>query len=139
MQAAIASLFELPLEEVPEFVKLEDSHHHLIQFAYEKGYEFYGTLYNFINSLEKYRTIKNLKKEKYTGIDGYFYACVYSPKYYKYCEEQDNILQVTHAVIIDKNYNIVHDPNPNNINVVYPRADVLGYNGIIDVFLIDKK
>jgi hypothetical protein len=37
------------------------------------------------------------------GVDGYFYAVVKSKTF-------DNGL---HAVVVDKNLNIVHDPNPN--------------------------
>ncbi len=45
----------------------------------------------------------------------------------------------THAVIIDKNYNIVHDPNHNNEGLSsYPMAEELGYNGIINIYLINK-
>ncbi len=68
------------------------------------------------------------------GVDGYFYASVYSPKYYN---PNDNP-PVTHAVIIDKNLNIIHDVNPENSNVItYPEADKLKYNGILDVFMIN--
>ena len=39
-----------------------------------------------------------------------------------------------HAVLIDNNFNIVHDPNPNYKGILkYPLADILGYNGIIKV------
>lgn len=128
MQAAIASLFELPLEDVPNFRELDDPNHHLMQFGLDKKYELVGTIYN-----TGVKTIDRLKDDDIVGINGYFYAVVYSPKFY-------DEFKGKHAVIIDKNYNIVHDPNPDNKGITkYPEADKLGYNGILYVIVLNEK
>jgi hypothetical protein len=63
-----------------------------------------------------------------------FFASVLSPKYFNYTSG----FTATHAVLIDKDYNIVHDPNPAYQEILnYPLANLLGYNGILDVYLIN--
>ena len=130
MQAAVASLFELPLEAVPHFLEYRDKWFETFyNFVREQGYEFDGTLYNYnqwriINKRLGRETAKGLrtrlnKIKKMEGVGGYFYASVYSPKYY---DTKDNP-PTTHAVIIDKNLNIVHDVNPsNNGMIIYPET-----------------
>lgn len=141
MQAAMASLFELKLEEVPNFKEEESWFGSMYKFVREHGYDFDGTLYNRKNGLwngtilkgyeDRFEEIKNME-----GINGYFYAVVYSPKYYKLAEHPKD--SVTHAVIIDKDFNIIHDPNPENQELKkYPYADEIGYNGIADIFMIN--
>lgn len=123
MQAAIASLFELSLDSVPNFIELGDKwYNEMHSFVNKQGYVMDGTLYNYnkyriINKREKFKSV-NLKTrfcdlKKMMGVKGYFYASVYSPKYYNPNENP----AITHAVIIDKNLNIVHDVNPENINI----------------------
>ncbi len=144
MQAAIASLFELPLEQVPNFIELGDKwFSEMYNFCKSQGYTINGTLYNYnryriINKKTGHTTAPfktrfcNLKKME--GVRGYFYASVYSPKYYNPNENP----ATTHAVIIDKNLNIVHDVNPNySENIVYPETKKLKYNGILDVYMIN--
>jgi hypothetical protein len=100
-QAVIASLFELGLEEVPDFV----SNHHnkpmateIVKFLNSRGFKA-----GYVYSDSKYgKTILDVTSTD-DGIDGYFYAVVKSKTF-------DNGL---HAVVVDKNLNIVHDPNPN--------------------------
>lgn len=142
MQAAIASLFEKSLEEVPNFKALKEMWFSAIyEFVEKQGYEFEGTLYNnklyLKNKLhvegnnDRFPEIKEM-----TGVNGFFFATVYSPKYYNPNDESP----ATHAVIIDKNFNIVHDPNPNYKDIInYPEVDVVGYNGIINIFMINEK
>ena len=78
-------------------------------------------------------TPKKLYREE--GVNGYFFATVLSPNYFTLT----NYL-AAHAVVIDRDYNIVHDPNPSYKNIKgYPLRKLLGYNGIIDVFLINPK
>jgi hypothetical protein len=94
-----------------------------------RGYEHVGDLYNGETVADKY-SVKNITK--YKGVDGFFYASVMSPKYYK-----DG---VGHAVVCDKDLNIVHDPNPNNKGIkTYPNADKIGHNGIRQIWLFEKK
>lgn len=123
MQAAIASLFELPLNKVPNFIELGDQWFMIMyNFIKEQGYEFTGTLYNYnrfriINNKKGVKTanLKTIfyKLKRMEGVNGYFFASVYSPKYYNPNEDP----ATTHAVIIDKNLNIVHDVNPENKGV----------------------
>ena len=147
MQAVMASLLELPLEEVPEFITF--------------GRKWFSTLYEFVGKHDfkydgmvhnkKYQALFNMsadcfKKPKFhsstiiskkklykeNGINGFFFASVLSPKY------ADLKNMETHAVICDKDYNIIHDPNPNYKNLIqYPLANIIGYNGIVGVCLIN--
>lgn len=143
MQAAIASLFDKELEEVPNFKEENSWFMTLYKFVQEQGYDVQGTLYNRTDGLknktlmegynDRFNEIKDME-----GVNGYFYAGVYSPKYQHLVEHRKDA--VTHAVIIDKNFNIVHDPNQeyrelNN----YPYADEIGYNGIMDILMINPK
>lgn len=144
MQAAIASLFEVNLENVPDLKSLGyDWFSGLSSFIKERGYEFNGTLYNYnrwriINEKKGVPTVhiktKLNKIKEMEGVKGYFYASVYSPKYYDPNEDP----AVTHAVIIDKDFNIVHDVNPENSGIMtYPETKKLKYNGILDIFMIN--
>lgn len=143
MQAAFASLFELELQQVPHFRELGDSWFSALwAFLQEQGYEHEGTLYNRADGLirgnvtEKYNDRFNIIKDM-EGVNGLFYAAVYSPNYYK--ESINDRNPCTHAVIIDKDFNIVHDPNPLYKDVTkYPQADEVGYNGIIHIHMIEK-
>lgn len=128
MQAAFASLFDKDLEEVPNFIELDDTWFNtMCEFIESQGYSVEGTVYN---NAEVY-DLKEIVNE-YTGVNGLFYAGVHSPKYHA----QGG----THAVLVDKEMNIVFDPNPEYANIeAYPYAEEIGYNGIIDVLLINKK
>jgi len=144
MQAAIASLLELSLESVPNFISLgHDWFKTYYQFLLKHGYEYQGSLYNnnqyrIINkrkgiSSAKLRT-KFYRLKQMEGVKGYFYASVYSPKYYNTNDKPP----VTHAVIIDKKLNIMHDVNPENINLKkYPEYNKIKFNGILDVHMIN--
>lgn len=143
MQAVIASLFELPLEAVPHFKEEESWFLSLYKFVQKYDYDIQGTLYNKTDGL-----IKGTLMEKYCdrfeeiremeGVKGYFFASVYSPKYYLLAEQRKD--SATHAVIIDKDFNIVHDPNPEYQNLTkYPYADEIGYNGIDSILMINPK
>lgn len=134
MQAAIASLFDEELENVPNFISFGDNWYwEYIEYIKSKGYRLISeTLYNeklspdVINELS-FKTLQN-----YEGINGLFYASVYSPKY----NPTGKLGGTSHAVLIDKDFNIVHDPNPNNIGIKYPHSEY--YNGIITIELYEK-
>jgi len=138
MQAAISSLFDIPYEDTPKFIEYTDGFAlPLNQLAMKMGYAWGGILHNvspYNPEYSKYH-ISSLKNHK--GVNGFFYASVYSPKYFK----EDDIEKgtaVTHAVIIDRDYNIVHDPNPGNAGIKeYPMADKIGYNGILYVLILN--
>lgn len=112
MQAAIASLFELSLEEVPNFIELGDEW----AFTFKKFYENKGYSYGILNPSS--RVSKELIKKALNfdgGVNGYFYASVPS-KLFK---------DGSHAVIIDSSLEVVHDPNPNNLWLGEKNVDIL--------------
>lgn len=151
MQAAIASLFEKELEEVPKFIELKDGWFKpMYEFLNKNGYEYHGMLHNRIYTIlntpthECFNELKWLnrcimtpkKLYREQGVDGLFYAAVLSPNYFTWNEN------TTHAVIIDQDYNIIHDPNKEYDDKKfrqYPLTSILGYNGIINVMLINPK
>ena len=111
MQAAIASLFEMFIEDVPNFIEMGDEwFYNLRKFYKDRGYS--HCCYNPHNNIELTKQV--LEHDK--GINGYWYASVESVNLGK---------DVWHAVIIDKNLNVVHDPNPNNYGHIYKPEDIL--------------
>lgn len=137
MRAAIASLLNMDYEQVPNFIEDERGYFPLLwEFLQSTDYEYKGFLHNPMEKVNMHEECFVGALSKYDGVDGIFYASVYSPKYYDTSDPVPN----THAVLIDKNYNIVHDPNPGNKDVIeYPLAKELGYNGIINIMLLEKK
>lgn len=164
MQAAIASLFEEELDKVPNFREFESWFPPMRNFIDSRGYEYQGTRHNKIFSRLLAPTDGCFKEIKWhipstifedclaknEGTQGYiskrglhhkdgkgqsyFYASVLSPYFFNW-----KTLSM-HAVIIDKNLNIVHDPNPEYADIKqYPLAEVLGHNGIIDIMLLNPK
>jgi hypothetical protein len=149
MQAAFASLLNLKLEDVPHFITYENHHGILRDFLRDNGYVYNGMLHNmkfqrlFHNNEDCFNKVNYhhpvvLTKSKLIkdgGIDGFFFAGVISPKY----GHIDNQWYNQHAVIIDINMNIVHDPNPEYTDLIkYPLSNIIGCNGIIDVTMIKK-
>lgn len=137
MQCVVASLLDLPYDDVPRFIEHPNGWFEPFYALITKlGYKYKGMLHNAQgDNVYEDSHVKML--HKYNGVNGFFYAAVYSPKYFDPAiPEKQN---TTHAVIIDKDYNIVHDPNPGNADVKkYPLADQMGYNGIIHVTLIES-
>ena len=116
-QAVIASLFNLVLEDVPDFV----SNHHIKPMAaeivrflnkrgFKAGYAYSGSKIG--------KTLLEMTSTD-SGVGGYFYAVVKSKTF-------DNGL---HAVLVDKKLNIVHDPNPNG------RCLELGPKDVVQVLM----
>ncbi len=152
MQAAIASLFSKRLDEVPNFIEFKDGWFKpLYDFVHSQGYSYQGYLHNKKHSIlstpthqcynvEKFhRPVLMTKKRLYReeGVNGYFYASVLSPKYFSYTPTG---FTASHAVIIDRDYNIVHDLNPGYKDILkYPLASLLDYNGIFNVMLLNPK
>lgn len=111
MQAVVASLFEMKLEDVPDFIR-EDN--------------WWLTMDNFYKSKGDYEMVsinpqqgswnENIKAIKHDGgIKGYFDATVASQTF-----------EIgTHAVVVDSDLNIVHDPNPNKLALKLKPKDVL--------------
>lgn len=123
MQAAIASLFELFLEDVPNFIELGYEWFNVMSDFYEKrGYS--HCCFNPQGNIELTKQVLEIDG----GINGYWYASVPSINLGN---------GVTHAVIIDKNMNVVHDPNPNNYGHVYKPEDILSIDVCSDNWYID--
>lgn len=135
MQAAVASLFEADYDEVPRFVEYKEGFFEpLFNFITARNCKWKGMLHNPYpvkpeKEIYEKHHIKML--HKYKGIGGFFFASVHSPMFYA--------SGGTHAVIIDARYNIVHDPNPANAGIKrYPKAVEMGFNGVIQVMLIEQ-
>lgn len=102
MQAAIASLLELELSEVPNFISFDtgngESNTKMWEFLMNRGYSpsAFGT---YDMPIDRYRDVCRMDD----GVNGFFYASVKSMTF----------KESSHAVIIDSNLSIVHDPNPN--------------------------
>lgn len=126
MQAVVASLFDLSLEEVPNFIEFDtiqqgNAHYELLKFLKKKKFD-----YCFINR-NAHKDTEMLKKiAKFDGgINGYFYASVPSQTF-------EN---GTHAVVIDSDLNIIHDPNPNQLAMNLTPDDVEGFIVITDIVI----
>lgn len=151
IRAVIATLLDKSIINVPHFLEFKDNwYEELEEYLAKEGYKAGCNLYNknYIRLLhpidscfEKEKFYKpamlnktNLKKEE--SINGYYFASVLSPGYFNY---KDGINSHTHAVVIDSNFNIVHDPNPRYKGILeYPLANLLKYNGITLVWIIKK-
>jgi hypothetical protein len=143
LAAVWASLLHLNIDEVPNFVEYEDDHKALCEFIEHFGYEYACYLIN--------RNRKDLPyevKSQYCyfesklpdafAVNSYYDATVYSPGFWdqERYENDPTYKPVTHAVVVDKNFNVVHDPNPKYQGLKsYPLADQLDYNGVIGVSL----
>jgi hypothetical protein len=145
MQAAVASLLNLELNEVPNFKDYGPSMmHEMIKFVMNKGYDYYGSLSNPIQKISSWHKYKNEiikvdndfdRLEDCEGINEYFIASVYSIKHFD--PLSDNITR--HAVVIDKKFNIINPVGESYKGITkFPLHDIIGYNGIIDIYLIRK-
>jgi hypothetical protein len=120
MTAALASLLELPYENVPYFRVMKDKEWFpaLWSFLQEHGYEYYGTGHPSHVCLKECPNVK-----------GHVIASVHSKTF----KEEEKI---THSVIVDMEMLVVHDPNPNKLWV----GEYL-WDGkeIIDYWMIGKE
>lgn len=101
MQAAIASILDLELSQVPNIILFDHDNGQwfrvLVWFFDIMGWKHKG-YYHFHYDGED----PDLSQCEEYSIDGLFYASVKSKKY----------PEGTHAVVIDSNGVVVHDPNP---------------------------
>jgi hypothetical protein len=100
-QAVIASLLNLSLEDVPNFIEYRKSGQYdktVMGWLHKKGY-CACTIGKDRHGVKKLKEIAKFDG----GFDGFFYAVVPSQTY----------KDITHAVVADINLKIVHDPNPN--------------------------
>lgn len=123
MQAAIASLFEMFIEDVPNFIELgEEWFSSIRNFYKERGYS--HCCFNPRKEIEITKQVLEIDG----GVNGYWFASVLSVNLGP---------DTTHAVIIDKDMNVVHDPNPNNYGHVYKPEDILSIDVCKDNWHID--
>lgn len=111
MQAALASLFDKELDDVPNFVEYDNWTYKCVLWLRDLGYQL-----AYVNAcnLDGKITLKDVL-EYDGGVNGYFYASVPSQTF----------PGVTHAVIIDKEGNVVHDPNPNGLCLKLTAKDII--------------
>ena len=123
MQATVASLFGLTLDEVPNFIEFEnhekfpDTNHfvEMKKFYKKMGY---GDDLAYINRKKDDTLELMIKIAKFDGgIDGYLDATVPSQTF------QDTY----HSVVVDTDLNIIHDPNPNQLAMKLKPDDVVGF------------
>lgn len=130
MRAAIASMFELEIEQVPHFLLFDKPHKNryevssffvLHYFLYAMGYEYMGYKHMKGGKIEK----KDLPTKK-DLINGSIFALVKSRTY-------DDIL---HAVLINSKGKVIHDPNPNKR---WLGENVIENNNLIGWYMIEKR
>ncbi len=150
MRAVLCSLFDIEdITTVPNFIEYENSRKMIANFVYERGYKL--STMSLLNKNwcrmmnpgegcfkpEKFynKTILTRNKiKKLEGVNGYFFASVFSPKY----SSVHNGYLNTHAIIIDKDFNVIHDPNIEYKDILkYPLSKLLGLNGIYCVEIIE--
>lgn len=133
LQTAYASLLNLDIHQVPDFREIiltKPGHFtgYLFDFLLANNVEYVATLVNKNYDMDD-RRMSIIALHNYVGIDGFFRASVISPS--------NNTM--THSVIIDQEFNIV---NPINIEYdgmeKFPRADEIGYNGIIRIEILKR-
>jgi len=123
MQASVASILDLSLDEVPNFMDNGNRFwSSTIEFVESFGYKFGGLLGE--------RTYAIL--EDYEGIDGLFIGTVYSPSGGTYSDGTS----LRHSVVVDKKFNVVHDPKYRVDK--YPMSDEIGHNGIIEILVFEN-
>lgn len=144
LAAITASLLNLRLNEVPSFIRYKDWLSRLEGFMILNKRKWGKCIINGNRELTDYdRQTYELFKDQLPDeghFDGYYDATVFSPKYFN--EELyfnlETYIPTYHAVICDKQFNIVHDPNLKYNGIKYPLADRIGYNGIVGVGLWNK-
>lgn len=152
IQCCLCSLLDLNYEDIPDlFSSGVMGFWYSVERALEdNGYWIRTELYNPIiddlykptdycfNPRPKFDDEYSLDRlSEYEGVNRLYIGIVLSPKYFKW---YDDLWSATHAVIVNEDCSIVHDPNPNYMDLnEYPLARVLGYNGVTKVYVIEKK
>jgi hypothetical protein len=126
LQAAIASLFEKELEEVPDFKSFNEGwYSKLSNFYVENGYP-HPTPFHVQRKEYDLDFIKEILRYD-NGINGYFEATV----------ESQTFKDTTHSVVVDTELNIVHDPNPNQLALKLNPKDIVSVDTVKDDWYID--
>ncbi len=151
MRAVVASLLELALDDVPNFVMAKDWESSVKRFFKRHGYKYVCKVNNVSVANFPYTDFEKgiVEEDIFSdivsggGIDGYFWADVYS-------EDNDieklkldgGYMPKLHAVVMDSNFRVVHDPycveGRGIFTGIYPFASEVGYGGIAYINLIKK-
>jgi hypothetical protein len=119
IQAAIASLFEKELDEVPDFKSYGTKWYLEYQRFFKKmGY---GIPIEFHANRHSLKFMKKILKHD-NGVDGFFEATVKSQTF-------ENTF---HSVIVDTNLKVVHDPNPNQLALKLKPTDIISVATVKD-------
>lgn len=134
MKAAMATLFKVGYDDVPHFMEYSDWHKVFREFISSQGYKWEKELWNpralGVHCKDNMEDLLNME-----GVNGLFLGTVYSPAY----ADIRDVPISKHVVIIDKECNIVFDPNKKYENLAeYPAARYLNYNGIVSVDIMVK-
>ncbi len=122
-QAVIASIFELPLEDIPNFIeykKGKEFDKSLFGWLYKKGFS-PCSIYKSNYGLDKLKSIAKFDG----GYNGYLHALVSSQTF-------ENVM---HAVVVDTELNIVHDPNPNQLALNLSPEDIISIIVLKDMII----
>jgi len=111
-QAVIASLLELELNDVPNFIEHQEKSWFtsVVGFLHSKGFDACCINRRRNESTEFLQRVARFDK----GYKGCFYASVSSQTF----------KDVKHAVIVDENLKIIHDPNPNQKALLLTPDDI---------------
>lgn len=112
-RAVMASIFNKELEDMPLFFPDTEQAWNIMKYFQSKGYE---PTYFDRQPIEGKKTVPSIEVvAKYDGgVNGYFYASVPSQTFEG----------GSHAVVVDIDLNIVHDPNPNQLALKLKPEDV---------------
>jgi len=126
MQAVVASLFDLDLNDVPHFLEYGDKWYEIFdKFLNDRGFEFTYINRRPNDDLDFMRKIAHFDG----GVDDYFFGVVSSQTY----------KDVTHAVVIDSDLNIVHDPNPNQKALSLSAESILGFYTVSNLVITEDR
>jgi len=116
-RAVMASLFDKELHEVPSFYPEGSQALEMLNFFSSHGY--FPSVYNRRPD-QDIPTLEEVAQYD-SGVDGYFFGSVMSQTF-----------DCVHAVIVNKDLKIVHDPNPNGLCLK------LGPEDVIDIWTMDN-
>ncbi len=118
-RACLASLFEMRIESIPNFAYTEGTKK-LPSDAFQEWLDYIGYDYVYITH-EDGDTVDTghlFVGTAMTGVNGFYIGSVPSKTF----------LGITHAVIINKDGLVVHDPAPNHSWLgLYPKDELIGY------------
>ena len=130
MQAVLASLFEQKFEDTVNVYDYPEGEWvaPFMDWVESIGYEYEGVMNMFVNpaspAIEREQAFRDLATHESTG--GYFYGAVNSRTFEG----------VTHAVIINDNGVVVHDPNPSK---AWLGEDLIATKELLYIYLFSKK